>query len=621
MDPQENHIIVKNMATAPGSAAPIPLPDGKQRIPMGSGVITKLLGQGGMAAVYEIWNAQLEMFRAVKLINPGSTETVQQRFQTEIKISAKLSHPNIVEIHGVGEWNGLAFIEMEKIEGIGLDNLIAARGALPPVVCTAIGIMICRALNYAHNQDCSIYGKNYHGVIHRDLKPGNIMVCKNGIVKLMDFGIARPAEVSFHTMDGLVAGTLQYLAPEQLEKKALDVRTDLYALGVTMYEIVTGTVAFPQTSFAQLIGDKTKNKFKPLEDFHIKLPPRLRRAIYKCMEQDPDRRLPSAAALLDELHRIHAMLTGKSPEEIMAAFTAASAGRKVVLARRRRVPWRPIAAVFAGAAIVAGAYLYLWPRYKLFAARRAAVLVAPALVPAAQPALAAPAETTAAAKAPAATPAAEPTAAPVHKRGTSSVKLAPGPAEEKPAARPPRPSSLAELLQEKYGTDDFLVIMEKELKAKSYQNILGLYDMLPKEQARTAQALIYKMRALEKTQNTGRLAQFLESNAISDGEFLLAKAKFSFRNQRYDECKKLLAQCMNLPHAFIDYDQLKQEVYYYTALCVTAQFDASPTEQNYKEALDSWWQLRTALRATPDHEYNKKAISELQRMAKKMQKG
>ncbi|HUI91785.1 MAG TPA: serine/threonine-protein kinase [Chitinivibrionales bacterium] len=617
MDNRENHIIVKNMATMPGAVAPVPLPDGKQQIPLGSGVITKLLGQGGMAAVYEIWNAQLEMYRAVKIINPGATETVQQRFQTEIKISAKLSHPNIVEIHGVGEWNGLPYIEMEKIDGIGLDKLIAERGALPPSVCTAIGIMICRALNYAHNQDCSIYGKNYHGVIHRDLKPANIMICNNGIVKLMDFGIARPADVSFHTMDGLVAGTLQYLAPEQLEKKKLDETTDLYALGVTMYEVVTGIVAFPQTSFPRLIADKTKNKFKPLEEYHIRLPGRLRRIIYKCMEQDPANRVPSAAALLDELHKIHANITGRTPEEVMAAQIAIGGGKKVVAAERRRFPWKPLAAALVVALLGAAGYRYLWPQYKLFMDRRAAARVPSVTVPVPKPVVPSPAETLAAAK----PSVSEPAAMPAHRKEFPSVKTSARPAEEKPAPRPAKAASQVELLQEKYGTDDLLVIMENELKAKNYQTILGLYDMLSQEQAHTAQALIFKLRALEKTQNTGRLAQFLESNNIGDGEFLLAKAKFAFKNQRYDDCKKLLSQCMNLPHAFIDYDLLKQEVYYYTALCATAEFDASPTEQTYKEALDSWWQLRTALRGNPDHEYNKKAVSELQRMAKKMQKG
>ncbi|HMD68967.1 MAG TPA: serine/threonine-protein kinase [Chitinivibrionales bacterium] len=616
MNDANDKIFVRNV-TLSNTASPVALPDGKQRIPLGSGVITRLLGQGGMAAVYEIWNSQLEMYRAVKLINPGSSESVRQRFQTEIKITAKLSHPNIVEIHGVGEWNGLPYIEMEKLEGMGLEVLIAERGALPPVVCTAIGIMICRALNYAHNQDCSIYGKNYHGVIHRDLKPANIMICSNGIVKLMDFGIARPADVSFHTMDGLVAGTLQYLAPEQLEKQKLDDTTDIYALGVTMYEIVTGVVAFPQTSFPKLIADKTKNKFKPLEEFHIKLPPRLRRLIYKCMEQAPEKRVHSAAALLDELHKIHALFTNRSPEQIMAAFTAGK-GKKTVLATRRRFPLKAVAAVCLAAAAAAGLYVLVWPlaEHSLMSKPAQSAQPAPNAAPArpAIPASPAPSE--------AAAPEPRQTAAAARTRQTSPGKQpSPAPAAKLSGRETAPPASLLSSLQEKYGTDDNLVIMEKELAARNYQNVLSLYDLLPNNVARAPKALILRMRVFEATGNLGRLAQLLESNSVNDGEFFLEKAKFAFRNQNYAECRRLLALSLTVPHAFIDYDLLRQEVSYYTALCLTAQFDANPTEQTYKDALDAWWQLRNALRSNPDHEYNRKAVSELQRMAKKMQKG
>ena len=620
MDSPGDQTIIRNVAVHP-TRAPVALPDGKERIPLGSGVITRMLGQGGMAAVYEIWNAQLEMYRAVKILNPCSADNARQRFETEIKISAKLSHPNIVEIHGVGEWNGLAFIEMEKINGIGLDTLIAQRGALPAVVCTSIGIMICRALNYAHNQDCSIYGRNYHGVIHRDLKPANIMICTNGIVKLMDFGIARPPDVSFHTMDGLVAGTLQYLAPEQLEKKKLDVTTDLYALGVTMYEIVTGVVAFPQTSFPKLIADKTKNKFKPLGEFHRRLPSRLKRVIYKCMCEEPSKRIRSATALLQELNKIHGSLTGKSPEQVMAAVTAAGTGKKVVLTTRRLFPWKfTVSLVIAASVVYAGAVQYLLPLYLRSFEKPPVQIVTMVRPPTPSP--------TIIVRTPAPPPAPK-IIQTERRKATHAVKkpLPPPrpvtpPLVEKTAVQQPAPSvSLLESLKEKYGSEDILVIMEKALKRKEYANVLALFDMLPKDQAITPQAVILKMRALERTKAWKRLSQLLESNAINDGEFILAKAKLALNNRKYDECKRCLSQCLNLPHAFIDYDFLKQEVCYYTALCVTAQFDANPTEQTYKNALDSWWQLRSALRSNPSHEYNKKAAAELQRMAKKMQKG
>jgi serine/threonine protein kinase len=127
------------------------LPDGSKPDSLGSGTITSLLGVGGMSNVYEIWNSHLEMKRAVKLLHPNYSQESKQRFETEIKITAKLDHPNIVEIHAVGEWNGLPFIEMEKIEGVTLEKLVSDRGGLPFDVCTSIGIMMSRALRYAHN--------------------------------------------------------------------------------------------------------------------------------------------------------------------------------------------------------------------------------------------------------------------------------------------------------------------------------------------------------------------------------------------------------------------------------------------------------------------------------------
>ncbi|MBN1980477.1 MAG: serine/threonine protein kinase, partial [Chitinivibrionales bacterium] len=188
----------------------MPLDPGNQQSPsikIGSGYVTAVLGKGGMATVFEIWNSDLEIYRAIKLIHPSASEADRKRFETEIKIMAKLSHPSIIEIHATGRWNELPFIEMEKIQGKTLKELLEEQGAFPMEVCAATGILISSALSYAHTHEYALYGKNYCGIIHRDLKPSNIMVSDNGSVKLMDFGIARPIDTSIHTLSGSVIGT------------------------------------------------------------------------------------------------------------------------------------------------------------------------------------------------------------------------------------------------------------------------------------------------------------------------------------------------------------------------------------------------------------------------------
>ena len=182
----------------PGAAAgpATNLPSGNEPIPLGSGAIVGLLGSGGMARVYKIWNEKLEVFRAVKILLPNQQGDLRNRFETEAKITAKLHHPNIVEIYNVGDWQGLPYLEMEIIDGLSLESIISKTGKLPSSVCSSIAIFTARALGYAHGQQFLIYGKNYHGIVHRDLKPANIMVSSQGALKLMDFGIARPTEAS-----------------------------------------------------------------------------------------------------------------------------------------------------------------------------------------------------------------------------------------------------------------------------------------------------------------------------------------------------------------------------------------------------------------------------------------
>jgi serine/threonine-protein kinase len=178
--------------------------------------IIELIAAGGMANVYKAWHEQLEVVRAIKILKPGFDDESKSRLETEAKISANLRHSNIVEIYGMGYWNTIPYLEMEYIDGPSLKELLEKNGRLPIDFSIALIHSLCAALQFAYNQDLTLYGKVYDGLIHRDLKPANVIISSKGIVKLADFGIARPSEVSLHTVNGKVMGTFAYLSPEQL---------------------------------------------------------------------------------------------------------------------------------------------------------------------------------------------------------------------------------------------------------------------------------------------------------------------------------------------------------------------------------------------------------------------
>ncbi|MBN1757888.1 MAG: serine/threonine protein kinase [Chitinispirillaceae bacterium] len=297
-----------------------PVPDQEKPKTLGSGFVTSVLGEGGAAVVYEIWNPKLEIHRAVKLWRPNVSEKDLQRFETEIKITSKLDHPNIVEIHTVGEWNGLPFIEMERIDGMSLQQMIKANGAIPPAVALAIMIYICRGLHYAHQEEFSLYGRRRKGVIHCDIKPANIMITRNGVVKLMDFGIANPTNVSLHTDANKVTGSLQYMAPEQIRSRQVDARTDIYSAGVVLYEMLSGTRAFPSKQLLEVIEKRKANDYVPLNQFCGNLPKRIYRLVAKCMELQPEDRYQEVTELQKIVTAQFGWLTNDEPETVLQKY-------------------------------------------------------------------------------------------------------------------------------------------------------------------------------------------------------------------------------------------------------------------------------------------------------------
>ncbi|MDD5673790.1 MAG: serine/threonine-protein kinase [Chitinivibrionales bacterium] len=284
---------------------------------LGGGLIVRELGSGGMADVYLVWNPRLESYRAVKVLKPDKKSVLVERFETEIRIFSKFNHPNIVRFYDVGEWFTLPFVEMEYVNGVSLDRCLAAQGALSVAETTVVGILICRALHHAHSLTATLYGATYNGIIHRDLKPGNILLSKGGRIKLSDFGISRPESVGLHTQATTLVGTLPYLAPEQLTGGKLSPRTDIYSLGVSLFELASGVRAFNQADLGTLVRAKCDGTAAPLKcpradtaEAHVQ---KFGAILSRAMAVKPEERFGSALDMARELeHLVRAIAPAKS---------------------------------------------------------------------------------------------------------------------------------------------------------------------------------------------------------------------------------------------------------------------------------------------------------------------
>ena len=255
--------------------------------------ILSKVGSGGMSDVYKAKCHKLNRYVAIKVLKSEFSEdrNFVSKFRAEAQAAAALSHPNIVNIYDVGEENGLYYIVMELVEGITLKKYIDKKGRIDVKEAVSIAIQVAQGIQTAHS----------HHIIHRDIKPQNIIISREGKVKVTDFGIARAS--SSQTISSNAVGSVYYISPEQARGSYSDERSDIYSLGITLYEMVTGMLPFEGDNTVAVALQHIQNELPSPRDYTPDLPISVEKIIYKCTQKKPERRYAKASDVIADLKK------------------------------------------------------------------------------------------------------------------------------------------------------------------------------------------------------------------------------------------------------------------------------------------------------------------------------
>ncbi|MHB8964341.1 MAG: Stk1 family PASTA domain-containing Ser/Thr kinase [Coriobacteriia bacterium] len=271
--------------------------------------VIERIGAGGMAEVFKAVDEVLGRTVAVKVLHPryAAEPNFVARFRQEASAAANLSHPSIVNIYDWGQDDSTYYIVMEYVNGTDLKSLVEQHGPLDPMRAADYASQVCSALAVAHGYD----------IIHRDIKPHNIVLTPDGTIKVMDFGIARAGNTTM-TQTGSVLGTAQYISPEQAQGRALGPASDLYSLGVTLYEMVTGRVPFDADTPVAVALKQVNEDAVPPRRVRPSIPASLEAVIMRSMRKNPAERYDSAAEMRDDLKRVISGSAVSAPAAVAA---------------------------------------------------------------------------------------------------------------------------------------------------------------------------------------------------------------------------------------------------------------------------------------------------------------
>lgn len=291
--------------------------------------VLEKIGIGGMASVYRAQDILLDRIVAIKILHAdfASDHEFVVRFKHEAQTAAKLSHPNIVNIYDVGYDDGLHYIVMEYVQGITLKEYIEKAGHLSVDMSVRIAIEIAEALEQAH----------LNGLVHCDIKPHNILVTQNGRIKVADFGIAKAVNAESFTKDTSVLGSVHYFSPEQASGQKVDARTDLYSLGIVLYEMLTGVLPFQGETPVSVALKHVQDDFPPPSKYNPAISTLLEGCVVKALSKNPDDRFQTATEMISELRLSQGFVSTKIPKIVKNDFTTQIIPR--VTPKKKKATW------------------------------------------------------------------------------------------------------------------------------------------------------------------------------------------------------------------------------------------------------------------------------------------